>query len=282
MTELAGRFIWYELATTNTAAAKAFYSDILGWETQDVSMPGMSYSLFTIGGIPMCGLISVPEEARKAGARPTWIGYVGVDDVDAIAERIQSRGGVVHVPPTDVPNVSRFSIVADSQMATFGLFKWLNPGQPTIAWGQLGGVGWHELLAGEGPTAFDFYGALFGWQKVDADTDAEATYRLFSAGGQTIGAMFTKPATVPVPFWLYYFNVADIDAAAKRVKAGGGEILEGPVDLPGRLRVIRCTDSQGATFALTSRGSDVPPGYFKAEASPDSASIRFQLRESNR
>jgi predicted enzyme related to lactoylglutathione lyase len=56
-------------------------------------------------------------------------------------------------------------------------------------------------------------------------------YQLFSAGGQTIGGMFSKPSTVPIPFWLYYFNIGDIDAAAKRVKAGGGQILEGPLEV---------------------------------------------------
>ena len=70
--------------------------------------------------------------------------------------------------------------------------------------------------------AFAFYRELFGWQKAEADTGAVGTYQMFSAGGQTIGGMFTKPAMEPVPFWLYYFNVADIDEATRRVKAGGG------------------------------------------------------------
>jgi hypothetical protein len=143
-------------------------------------------------------------------------------------------------------------------------------------------VGWHELFAADGPKAFDFYGATFGWQEADAGAEAEGDYRLFSAGGQTIGGMFTKPATVSVPFWLYYFTVGDLDAAAARVKAGGGKILEGPVELPGGNRVVRCTDPQGATFALTGRRNDRPPGYFKPVAVSDSTSIRFQLHKSAR
>jgi hypothetical protein len=168
-------------------------------------------------------------------------------------------------------------------MATFALFKWLNPDQVrSLASGQTGGVGWHELLAADGPNAFGFYGALFGWQTVDAGAEADDAYRLFSAGGETIGGMFTKPASVPEPFWLFYFSVADIDAAAERVTAGGGEILEGPVQMPGGDRVIRCLDPQGAMFALTGRRSGQPPGYFKAGAATDAASIRFQLGKSAR
>ena len=85
--------------------------------------------------------------------------------------------------------------------------------------GNAGHVGWHELLAADWEKAFAFYGELFGWQKAETPTSvAMGTYQLFSAGGQTIGGMFTKPATLPLPFWLYYFNIGDIDAAAERVE----------------------------------------------------------------
>ena len=281
MTDSVARFVWYELTTTDAAAAKAFYCDVVGWGTHDIGPPGMDYTLFTVAEVPVSGLTSVPEQARNTGARPTWLGYIGVDDVDAFAARIASHGGAVHVPPTDVPNVSRFAIVADPQMATFALFKWLNPGQQqSVDGGQVGGVGWHDLFAADAPQAFAFYSALLGWHAVEAGAATDDTYRMFAAGAQTIGGMFTKPAAAFEPFWLFYFNVADIDAAAARVTAGGGRILEGPVGMPGGIRVVRCIDPQGAVFALTAGRSDKPPGYFKA--SPDATSIRFQLRESGR
>ena len=76
------------------------------------------------------------------------------------------------------------------------------------------------------------------------------TYQLFSTGGQPIGGMFTKPPMVPVPFWLYYFNIGGIDAGAERVKAGGGRILNGLMEVPGGSWIVRCGDPQGAMFAL--------------------------------
>ena len=82
-----------------------------------------------------------------------------------------------------------------------------------------------------------------------------------------IGGMFTKPATIPAPFWLYYFNVDDIDATAQRVKAGGGEILDGPLEVPGGSWVIRCADPQGAVFALEGTAETQPVGYFERAAS---------------
>src|ERR1700730_7902857 len=113
MANYHGRFVWYELKTSDVEAAKAFYAEVVGWGTQDASTPGMAYTLFTAGKAPVSGLLNLPEDARKMGARPSWIGYVGVNDVDAAADRAKHLGGAVQVPPTDIPNVSRFSVIAD-------------------------------------------------------------------------------------------------------------------------------------------------------------------------
>jgi predicted enzyme related to lactoylglutathione lyase len=268
MADSHGRFVWYELMTTDMEAAKAFYAEIVGWGTQDASMPGMAYTLFTAGGASVSGLMGLSEYARKSGLRPGWLGYVGVSDVDATADRIKELGGAVHVPPTDIPNISRFSVAADPQMATIALFKWLEGGQQQPpALDAPGGVGWHELLAADWERAWPFYRDLFGWQKAQADTIAMGTYQRFSAGGETIGGMATKPVTEPVPFWLYYFNVGDIDVAMRRVRAGRGEILNGPIEVSGGKWVVQCTDPQGAIFALVGKRSHNGIGYFEPVAS---------------
>jgi uncharacterized protein len=262
-----GRFVWYALATTDTKAAKAFYGNVIGWGTQEAPTPGTAYTLFTAGKAPVCGLMSLSDDAIRAGVAPNWIGYVGVNDIDATADRIGRLGGAVYIPPTDVSNVSRFSIVADPQRATFALFKWLKAGEEERpALGQPRHVGWHELLAADWEKALAFYSEIFGWQKANADTGPMGTYQAFSAGGQPIGGMFTKPADMPIPFWLYYFNVGDIDEAVERVTAGGGQILEGPSVVPPGHWVARCADPQGAMFALEGPRRRDTVGYFKPAA----------------
>ena len=259
-----GRFVWYELVTTDVKLAKAFYASVVGWGVRGASVPASAYSLFTIGDFPVAGLMNMPEDTRKTGATPQWIGYVGVDDVDLAVNRTKQLGGAVYVPPTDVPNISRFSVVADPQTATLALIKGLKSGPARSAEvGAPGHVGWHELFATDWEKAFAFYSELFDWQRADADIDPMGTYQLFSAAGQTIGGMFTKPAMVPVPFWLYYFNVEDIDAAAQRVKSAGGRILEGPIEVPGGRKIVRCTDPQHAMFALTEKRGGKAVGYFE-------------------
>jgi uncharacterized protein len=249
MSDDDGRFVWYELLTTDMPAANAFYGNVFGWQTQDASSPSFAYNLFAVGESPVCGLMELPMEARKMGATPRWIGYVAVADLDASAARLKRLGGALYVPPTD-SNIGRIAVVADPQTADFALVEGLKL-PPTKA-AHDGCVGWHELSAADAQTAFAFYGELFGWQKAEAEpVGAVDSYQLVSSGGRTIGGMFTKlrRANYP-PFWLYYFNVPDIGVTAKRVKAGGGRIVQGAVDMPDGSSIIRCVDPQGAIFAL--------------------------------
>src|SRR5208283_5405875 len=275
MVDSHGRFVWYELMTTDMDAAKAFYTKVVGWGTQDVSMPGMPYSLFTVAGSSVSGLMRLPEEAKKIGERSSWIGYVGVNDVDATADQIKRLGGTVHVPPQNILSISRFAVVADPQMATLALVQWLTPRREEPADRDAPGqIRWHDLLAADWEKAFAFYNEIFGWQKENLDDAAMNAYQLFSAGGQTIGGMFTKPSTVQVPFWLHYFNVGNIDAAVKRVKAGGGEIIEEPFEVSGGGWIVQCVDPQGAMFALVGTRDRKPIGYFERAAPGDPSDPR--------
>jgi predicted enzyme related to lactoylglutathione lyase len=252
MPDSNGRFVWYELFTTDLAAARAFYSRVVGWQTKDAQMPGHDYWMFTAGEKPVTGLMTLPEDARKMGTPPNWLGYVGVADVDATAAKVKASGGNVYVPPTDIPNVGRFSIVADPQGAVLGLFKSANPDEdPSAQPTETGRVGWHELFANDQASAFTFYAGLFGWEKKESmDMGEMGVYQTFGSGDTTLGGMMTKPAEVPVPNWHYYFNVGNIDEAAERVKSAGGQIVNGPMEVPGGGFILMGMDPQSAFFAL--------------------------------
>lgn len=252
MSATASPFVWYELMTTDPAAAQAFYSRVIGWQAADAGMPGMAYTLLSAGPHQVGGLMALPAEACAAGVPPNWTGYVAVDDVDGKTAAAQQAGGAVLRPPSDIPGVGRFSVVADPHGAAFCLFKDSSSGEyqpPAPA--TPGTMGWHELMAGAPDPAWDFYSKLLGWTKAEAmDMGPMGTYQLFAAGDQTIGGMMTKPPEVPVACWLYYVNVEAIDAAIDRVKAGGGQVVSGPMEVPGGSWIVQCTDPQGAMFAL--------------------------------
>ncbi|CAN5910384.1 VOC family protein [soil metagenome] len=245
-------FIWYELMTSDDTAAEAFYRKVVGWTAQDSGQPGMRYTLLSAGDVPIAGLMTLPQDACDAGAKPGWVGYIGVDDVDAYVDRVTKAGGKVHVPATDIANIGRFAMVADPQGTAFCLFKPLSDmPQPAPDPHKPGLVGWHELLAVDGPKALDFYAGLFGWTKDQAmDMGAMGIYQMFAAGKEAIGAVMTKPAAVPVSFWNYYFQVEAIGAAMERLKSAGGTVINGPMQVPGGAWIVQALDPQGAMFSL--------------------------------
>src|SRR3954452_17649915 len=118
-----GTFVWYELMTTDAAAAGRFYKSVIGWNAQDAGYSDFRYTLLSVGDTQMAGLMTLPQEASDAGAKPGWMGYVAVDDVDDYAARFAAAGGTVHHAPADIPGVGRFSVVADPQGAVIQLFK---------------------------------------------------------------------------------------------------------------------------------------------------------------
>ena len=260
MSGTASKFCWYELMTTDPAGATAFYEIVVGWGAQDSGMPGMAYTMLTAGGAPIAGLMALPEQAGNAGARPGWVGYVWVGDVDAGAAQAKAAGGTIERLPNDIPGVGRFAVVADPQGATIALFKDAAGGPRQMpAAGTPGLVGWHELHASDRESAFAFHAGLFGWTKAEALEMGGpiGIYQLFATGDAPVGGMMNKMDVFPKPFWLYYFNVDDIDAAEARVTGGGGQILNGPHEVPGGSWIVQGLDPQGAMFALV--GPRRPP-----------------------
>ncbi|HXW70122.1 MAG TPA: VOC family protein [Methylocella sp.] len=252
MTDYLGRFVWYDVMTTNVEAAEIFYCGVLGWDAKDSGMIDRKYSLFSAGPAIVAGLMPIPKEGAARGLQPAWSGYIAVDDADIYAERVKAAGGTIHRPPEDIPGVGRFSVAADPHGAVFILFEPASDEpRPLAPAGTPGHLGWHELHAGNLEDAFAFYSGLFGWTKSDAiDMGPMGTYQLFAIHGSQAGGMMTKSPQTPAPFWLYYFNVDTVEAAMARATDGGGQIIHGPMQVPGGRWIAHCLDPQGAIFAV--------------------------------
>jgi predicted enzyme related to lactoylglutathione lyase len=121
MSATTGKFVWYDVMTTDDKAAASFYGKVIGWEARDSGIPGRSYTILSMGSSMVGGLMPIPAEA--AGAQPAWMGYIGVHDVDAHTSRVEQAGGAIHRNPEDIPGVGRFAVVADPQGAVFVLFQ---------------------------------------------------------------------------------------------------------------------------------------------------------------
>jgi hypothetical protein len=246
---MAGHFAWHELMTTDAPAATSFYTTVVGWTPRDSGMPGVAYTLLLAGDTMVAGLMAQPPEA--AGSPPGWLGYVAVDSVDTSAQQATALGGTIHMPPHDIPGVGRFAVIADPQGAVICLFTPEGEQPPSAPPMSPGSVGWNELMATDMPTVWPFYAAMFGWTKAEAmDLGPMGTYQLFAHQGTTIGGMITRPPQMPASAWLYYFVVPDIDEAVARVAAQGGQVVNGPMEVPGGAWVINGIDPQGAFFSL--------------------------------
>jgi len=117
-----GNWYWHELATTDTDAAKAFYTEMFGWEWQGMDMGEMGmYHVIMHGGEPHGGVMDIPEEPKKQGVPPHWMTYIQVDDVDASTAKAKTHGGNILVEPFDIPNVGRMSVIQDPQGAVFSI-----------------------------------------------------------------------------------------------------------------------------------------------------------------
>ncbi|HTK34285.1 MAG TPA: VOC family protein [Caulobacteraceae bacterium] len=252
-------FIWYELMTNDAKAAEAFYGKVVGW-TMTGYAGGTDYTILKVGDAGVGGIMGLTAEMKANGARPGWVGYVGVDDCDAYAARLAAAGGKVHRPPSDIPDIGRFAVVADPQGAVFILFTpAARPAPPSPPPADaVGTFGWRELMAGDMQSAFDFYADQFGWTKVtDHDMGEHGAYRLFATGGaEPVGGMMTKPAFVAAPpHWAYYIRVDGIKAAVERLTAGGGKVINGPMEVPTGEWIVQATDPDGAYFCLLSRAA---------------------------
>lgn len=245
-----GRFCWYELYTTDPEGAQAFYTEVSGWGTEAWEGGDQPYTMWTAAQGPIGGMMELPQEAREAGAPPHWIAYVSTTDVDGTMARAKELGASVGWGPFDLPDVGRVVGLQDPQGAWFALLEPATgaPGHDEPP--RMGEVSWHELATDDWKDAWSFYADLFDWSKDEAmDMGEMGTYQLFGRGAHPVGAMFDRPPQIPVANWLLYVRVPDMDAAVERVKAGGGQILNGPMEVPGG-QITQCLDPQGAAFAV--------------------------------
>jgi uncharacterized protein len=248
--DVLGKFVWYDQMSNDLAGSEKFYSKVVGWTLAPNTMNAQKYTLLKAGETMVGGLMPIPEEA--AGVRPAWMGYIAVDDVKAYADKVKAAGGAIHRPPTQIPNVGTFAVAGDPSGAGFLLFKGDEGGEaPKHDPTKPGHIGWHELHGGDPERSFAFYSGLFGWTKGEAlNMGAMGTYQIFSTKGQQSGGMMKKMDQEPAAHWLYYISVDAIDAAQERVKSAGGQVIHGPMEVPGGAWIINGIDPQGAMFAL--------------------------------
>ena len=258
MTILQGSWIWYELMTSDFAGAKAFYEAVVPEWTLNLGPAGAGdYGFVTNSDGGMTGgVMSFTAEMASHGAKPCWVGYLGVDDCRASVAAVEAAGGKCLMPPHEVPRAGLMAMVADCCGAPFYIMTPApNPGggesTSFSADRYVGRCGWNELMAEDAGKATAFYTGQFGWTLPDAmDMGDMGKYQFVAHDGVTTGAIMGTMPDMPVSMWNHYFWVASIDAAKAAVEANGGQVINGPMQVPGDDWIIQGIDPQGAMFSL--------------------------------
>jgi predicted enzyme related to lactoylglutathione lyase len=247
-----GSFCWFELNTSDPAAAKTFYKGLFGWQGEDMPAgPDMVYTMLRLRGLEVGALCGLQPEQKAHGIPPHWMTYIAVESADAAAEKAASLGGTVLAGAFDVMDVGRMAIIQDPQGATFCVWQAkAHIGARLV--GETGAFGWDELWTTDRKKAAEFYKGLFGWGAKEGSMGEQGIYTEWQSGGQSIGGMMEiMPEMGPVPpNWLPYFMVDDCNATAEKASATGGKLMVPPTDIPnvGRFSVVQ--DPQGAVFAI--------------------------------
>lgn len=246
-----GDFIWYELMTSDIEGARAFYRAVAGMEIDETSdQPDQDYRMIRHGDEFVGGAMALSKDMIDNGAAPLWIGYIGVQDVDAMAEAIKAKGGHVFMT-RDIPQ-GRLAMCADPQGAPFYIMRGASGGASTV-WQDnvVGHFGWNELWTPDQKGALDFYGSLFGWTQQGAmPMGPRGDYLFMMQGDKRLGAFGPASDASKPAYWRHVFRVPSISASVEAAKSLGATEIEGPHQVPGDDYVMYGKDPQGATFVL--------------------------------
>jgi hypothetical protein len=240
--------------TPNTAGAREFYSAALGWKVQPWEQDS-SYVMFVAPSGPLGGSV----ESRDGP--PNWVPYVAVADVDATVEQATGLGGRIQTASTPIGSAGRYAVLADPQGGTFGIYSSsADAGTETAP--RHGEFSWHELAATDNRAVFDFYRALFAWDKIsEFDMGPMGIYLVFGRNGAQLGGMFNKEdmGKAGAAYWVGYVRVQDVHETVEKVVAARGSLVNGPMEVPGGDWIAQFIDPYGALFAAHVLAVDVKP-----------------------
>ena len=233
---------WVDIGTHDLSAAVRFYSDLFGWEGQDMGEDAGHYTIVTKDAKQVAAI----SPAQDPGP-PRWTTYINVDNLDEVTSKAEAAGGTVVVPPMDVMSAGRMAIFSDTTGAFIAAWQ---PGEHLGAQlvNEPGAFIWSELRSSDPAKSKAFYSEVFGWGWGGSDEYSEA-----QVSGRTIGGLMARPPDLPAEIpdsWQVYFGSADVDADIKKAADLGASVVAGPMDIPGTGRFAVLTDPQGGAFAL--------------------------------
>lgn len=249
-----GVFFWRDLYTTDQKKALDFYGKLFGWKL-NAEFPvsdDETYYIIETNGQRFGGISKLSSDAPS---HSYWSSYIRTPDVDATTEQATAKGGSVLMPPTDIPNVGRFSVIADPAGAAFCAMTDNMP-EPVPFDNDVadGGVTWNELLTTDVEGSLAFYADLFGYSVKTSEMGPGMTYSMLTIeqDGQPVhvAGVFQRPEQMRASAWMTYFKVANIEAAREKIEELGGKNVGPVLEVPGTGRMSTAVDSTGGYFSI--------------------------------
>ncbi len=245
---------WVDLATSDPAGAREFYTGLFGWDAEVGPDEYGNYTMFLLRGRVAAGMAGQPA---REGVPTAWTTYIATDDTATVAKRIPELGGTLLQGPMEIPGQGVMTWSTDPAGAAFG--TWEARGHEGAALvNEPGAISWNELTTRDLAGAMPFYTGLFGWGWDPVDTgEGGPEYQTFSVEGRAVGGalQMTEEFGDTAPHWMPYFGVADTDAAAERAAGLGATVGVPPTDSPfGRFAVL--VDPQGAVLTVMQMPAD--------------------------
>lgn len=248
---IPGKFVWFDLLATDSAAAEKFYGGLFGWTFELQKQKGREnpYKAVRLAGVPIGGIVDVSSRKSEVPAS-VWLSYVSVPDVEKTTEEFRRRNGKVLRGPSQVGEYARAAVVVDPQGALLGLAHISKGDPPDGATVPDGAFLWMEYVAEDAPAAIAFYGDALGYTAEKIEGGANVEYFALKAGGVPRAGLYARPWKEIRSNWLPYVKVADAAAAAKKAEALGGRVVLAPKPevRNGTLAIV--TDPNGAAVAL--------------------------------
>jgi predicted enzyme related to lactoylglutathione lyase len=246
-----GTFCWVELATSDSAAAKTFYTQLFGWDYVDNPMgPDMVYTMLKLNGKDVGGLYKLMSEQVSQGVPPNWLSYVSVTSADESAEKAKAAGATILKEPFDVSTIGRMAVIQDPTGAVFALWQ-AGTNRGSGIYNVPNSFCWNELMTTDTAVDGEFYSTVFGWGR-DVQNFGPLEYTMFTNGEKMAGGMLKiTPEMGPIPpNWLVYFAVDDCDAKVQKATELGATVMKPADNIPGVGRFAILTDPQGGAFAI--------------------------------
>ncbi len=247
-----GMFCWIELATSDQAGAKSFYTSLFGWTTADNPMsPGGTYTMFRLNDKDVGGGYTLMPDQVAMHVPPNWLVYVAVENTDATTAKAQELGAKALAGPMDVNDYGRMAVLQDPTGAVFAVWQ----AKQMTGMGVVGAEGsfsWADLNTDDPKAAADFYSKLFGWHAEKGENDPDGGYLHIKNGEHFIGGIPPARPRQPgvPPHWLIYFHTTDCDKDTNKAKSLGANVYFGPTTMENVGRFSIVADPQGAVFSL--------------------------------